>query len=56
MKKIYINPTMTVVKVKTQSLLELSQPGVKISTEASDAVDAASVESRSSSLWDDEDE
>ena len=56
MKKTYINPTMTVVKVKTRSLLsDLSQPQVHISTEGS--VDAGSVGSRRGfSIWDDEEE
>ena len=58
MKKTYINPTMTVVKVKTRSLLqEFSKPKVSISTSDSDAVDAASIDSRrSSSIWDEEEE
>ena len=56
MKKTYINPTMTIVKIKTRSLLnDVSQPGVSISK--SGAVDAGEVESRSSrSIWDDEED
>ena len=55
MKKTYINPTMTVVKVKTRSLLTVSDPNVGISTAG--FVDAEKVDSRrSASIWDEEEE
>ena len=54
MKKTYINPTMTVVKVKTHSPLQASDPQVKIS---SGSVDASEVGSRRGfSIWDDDEE
>ena len=54
MKKTYINPTMTVVKVKTHSPLQASDPQVRIST--SDSVEAGDVESRSFCIWDGDEE
>ena len=55
MKKTYINPTMTVVKVKTRSLLTVSDPNVRISTTGS--VNAAEVGSRRGySIWDEDEE
>ena len=52
MKKIYINPTMTIVKIQSQHQLAGSEQLGVNNTE----VDAANADARRGHLWDDEDE
>ena len=54
MKKIYQNPTMTIVILKTRNNMLSGSPDAGLST---NRIDAANIDSRrSNSLWDDEEE
>ena len=53
MKKIYLTPNVLVKKIELQRMIADSLPSATINPDAT-PVDAASVESRSFSIWDDE--
>ena len=55
MKKIYIQPSLEVTKIQTQSMIAGSTPKVIVDTDE-DAIDAGTVESRRRDMWDDEEE
>ncbi len=50
MKKTYINPTMTIVKIQTAQMLAASEPGYGGNT-----TETSGNLSRESSFWDDDD-
>jgi len=54
MKKIYINPKMNVVVIKTQHMIADSLPQAGMSKEGT--VNAESIGSRRYSLWDEDEE
>jgi len=54
MKKIYMMPEVQVVNVKMNTMVMMSSP--RVGLDPNEDVDAEEVESRSSSIWDDDED